>query len=129
MTAKIQQQVVPRRRPALSYGLPSSRQRGSINSTTVSITLGIFVILAVTILSFLYLRQVQNTASQGSDIQALEERMVELRERQRSLELEGGELRSIRAIEKSVPELNLVAADHVSYLAQPGERVAARLGE
>ena len=124
MTPTITQQVVPRhirRRHA--------HQRGSIDSTTVSITLSIFVIIAVTILSFYYLSQVQDTASHGSDIQMLEEHMAELRERQRSLELEGAELRSIRAIEKNVPELNLVAADRVSYLTKPGERVAARTVE
>src|SRR5687768_9378906 len=107
----IQQHVVPRRRSFGSYkhASASTFQRGSINSTTVSITLGIIVIMAVTTLSFFYLSQVQNTASQGSDIQALEERMAELRERQRSLELEGAELRSIRTIEKNIPDLNLVA--------------------
>jgi hypothetical protein len=120
----LNQHVVPRRRVnAGTY----SRQRGSINSTTVTMTLGIFVIMAVTFLSFFYLSQVQNTASQGSDIQALEERMAELRERQRSLELEGAELRSIRTIEKNIPNLNLVAAEKVSYLTQPGDRLSARV--
>jgi hypothetical protein len=85
--------------------------------------------MAVTFLSLFYLQQVLGTASQGSDIRGLEGRIMELRERQRSLELEGAELRSIRTIENHIPQLNLVLTDRVSYLAQPGDRVAARLAE
>ena len=122
MTPTITQHVVPRRRPAN----PVRWQRGSISSTTITITLGITVILAVTFLSFFYLGQVQDTASRGSEIQNLEEHLTKLRERQRSLELESARLRSIQTIEKRVPELNLVATNHVTYIAQPHERVAVR---
>jgi len=90
----------------------------------MSMTLGIVVILTVAALSFFYLGQVQNTAGQGSDIQRLEEHLLELRERQKALELEGARLRSLQTIEQNIPQLNLVASDQVTYLPQPGDRVA-----
>lgn len=116
------QHVIPRYR-STAY---NDSQRGSITSTTVTALLGIGVITAVAMLSFFYLSQVQDTAKQGTDIHNLEERLIELRERQRSLELESAELRSIQAIERRVPELNLVPADRVTYLAPLPDRVAAR---
>ncbi len=116
------QHVTPR------YRAPSraSREHGSITPTTITAMLGITVIAAVAILSFIYLGQVQDTAAQGSDIHRLEERILELRERQRALELESAELRSIQAIERRVPALNLVPADQVTYLEPLPDRVAAR---
>jgi hypothetical protein len=135
MTPNRIQNVRPRRQTKFSAGLArrlpaqfrtGQTQRGSISSTTITITLGISVLLTVTFLSFFYLGQVQNTALQGSDIRDLEERIIDLRERQRELELEGAELRSIRTIEQHIPELNLETTDRVSYLTRPGEQVAAR---
>lgn len=116
------QHVTPRYRAAVY----TSREHGSITSTTVTAMLGIIVIVSVAILSFIYLGQVQDTAAQGSDIHNLEERLLELREQMRALELESAELRSIQAIEQRVPELNLVPADEVSYLAPLLDRVATR---
>ena len=99
-------------------------QRGSISSTTLTLGLGLTVILLVAGLSFFYLGQVLNTASQGTDIHALEQRISELKERQNTLELEGAHLRSIQAIEQKIPELDLVKTDNVSYLNQTAQRVA-----
>jgi len=119
MTANITQHVTSR--PHLHT------QRGSISPTTATITLGLTVIMAVAFLSFLYLGQVQDTASQGSDIQVLEESILQLRERQRSLELEGAQLRSMQTIEERIPELNLVITDRVSYLTPAYQQVAAHV--
>lgn len=102
----------------------SKWERGSISSTTLTLGLGITVILVVAGLSFFYLGQVLNTATQGTDIHNIEEHISELKERQHTLELEGAHLRSIQAIEQKIPELNLVKTDSVSYLNQLAERVA-----
>lgn len=99
-------------------------ERGSISSATITLGLGLTVILVVAGLSFFYLGQVLNTAAQGTDIHVIEERISALKERQHALELEGAHLRSIQAIEQKIPELNLVKTDNVSYLNQPTERVA-----
>ncbi len=99
-------------------------ERGSISSNTITLGLGITVILVVAGLSFFYLGQVLDTAAQGTDIHAIEQRISELKERQHTLELEGARLRSIQAIEQKIPDLNLVKTDNVSYLSQETGRVA-----
>lgn len=98
-------------------------QRGSINPTTTVLTLGIIVITSIAFLSFFYLGQVQSTAAQGTDIQALEEQIQQLRERQRNLELEGAQLRSIQTIEDKAQKLNLITTDQFTYLFQEPERI------
>ncbi|MFH1353666.1 MAG: hypothetical protein ABIH36_00040 [bacterium] len=101
----------------------SVSQRGSISPTTTALTLGIVVIASIAFLSFFYLGQVQSTAARGTDVQALEEQLQQLRERQRNLELEGAQLRSIQAIEEKAFKLNLIATDQFAYLAGEPERI------
>lgn len=75
----------------------------------------------VSLLGFFYLQQVFGTAAQGSDIQRLEASLVELKEQQRALELEGADVRSLQSVQQRVRELNLVDVDRVAYLApMPG---------
>jgi hypothetical protein len=77
------------------------------------------------VLGFFYLGQVLGTASQGSDIQKLEEQIVELKEQQREVELEGARLRSIDTIEERVNQLNLVSTSKVTFLKTSPDKVAA----
>jgi len=99
-------------------------QRGSVNSSTVTMGLAVVAVVAVGLLGFFYLQQVFGTAERGTDIQALEKQVDELRAEQKELELEGAQLRSIQAVEETVKELNLVATEQVAYLVIPSERVA-----
>ncbi len=146
MTANIHQQVVHRQRHRRNFShhisatgnwqvrpLRQSRlsslgrlytQRGSVTHSTITVVFSVFAIVAVAGLGFFYLQQVLGTASQGTDIQALESQVVELREQQRALELEGASLRSIQAVEERVKQLNLVATDRVAYLAETADKVA-----
>lgn len=100
------------------------KQLGSINHSTITLSLGLLAVVTVALLGFFYLQQVLSTASQGSDIHALESKITDLREQQRQLELQGAELRSIKTIEGNIEKLNLVATDKVSYLAQTTDKVA-----
>lgn len=132
MKPTITQHVIPRSRA--QSGFRSAwrqphprrlyRQRGSINPATFTVSLAITAAAAVAALSFFYLGQVQNTAGQGTNIYNLEEKIIELRQRQKALELEGAQLRSIQTIERNVPQLNLVDSGKVTYLAAPGDKVA-----
>ena len=126
MTAKIKQNVTPRRQINYGFKYRYSRdwQRGSVSSATLSLLLGLIVIIGVASLSFFYLGQVLTTAVQGSDIQNLEERIVELKEKQRSLELEGAKLRSIESVENRVNKLNLVSTSQVTFMANQSGHVA-----
>ena len=135
MTAKISQQVVPRRKKAVGVTRAQSSgvsqrvrgnimQRGSINSSAFSLALGCIALVSVALLGFFYLQQVVNTASEGTDIHELESTIVGLKEKQKELELQGAQLRSLQAVEESVDKLNLVQTNKVSYLAVPDGHVA-----
>lgn len=128
MTANIRQHITPRHRPDTKRQSwrPSRSflQYGRINSATLSLGFAIVAIIGVAFLSFFYLGQVVSTASQGTDIQELEAKIVELKEQRKELELEGAGLRSIQTIENQVPELNLVATDKVTYIDSGQGKVA-----
>jgi Tfp pilus assembly protein PilN len=133
MTAKIQQNVAPRRHQ--SYSTPSLftrrqlnqsnwSQGGLVEHSTITITVALVAVIGVSLLGFFYLQQVFNTASQGTNIQQLETQIMSLQERQKELELEGARLRSIQAVEQQVEKLNLVASEDVAYLAADTGKVA-----
>lgn len=148
MTARIAQSVMPRSRSdfrsSLRWTAPSirqqknrtplfsrrslpaafTRQTGAITHSTITMSLGLIALFAVALLGFFYLQQVMGTASQGTDIHTLESKIVDLKEKQRQLELEGAQLRSLKTIETNVNQLNLVATEKVSYLENPADKVA-----
>lgn len=143
MTAKITQQVVRRTRVSAQHqsfqrswkhtNAAAARspltgirfwQQGSVENRTASVAFGVIALALVGLLGFFYLQQVVGTASQGTDVQSLETQIVELKEKQRQLELEGANLRSLQAVENRVNKLNLVPTDRVSYLAGQPDKVA-----
>lgn len=147
MTANIVQQVTPRQRRGFAFSHHISgegvwqvrqlrsqsrwsamraytSQRGSVTHATMTLAFSVIALLTMAIFGFFYLQQVLGTASRGSDVQALESQIVELREQQRALELEGAQLRSLRSVEERVQQLNLVATDRVAYLAPAPDKVA-----
>ena len=131
------QQVTPRHRTAtrnfLRFGKNQSAvrglQRGSVDHSTITIAAGTFALLLVGLVGFFYLQQVVGTASQGTDVRALEQELSELREQQRTLELEGAQLRSLQTVEDRTQRLNLVEAGEVSYLAAEDDRVAITVND
>lgn len=131
MTVRIEQNVVARRRTHQGRARYSSKtlQRGSASHATMSIALGFTTLLFVSLLGFFYLQQVLSTASQGTDIHALESEIMELREKQKSLELKGAELKSLKTVEEKVKDLNLVNTDKVSYLVTDSDSKVAALTE
>jgi hypothetical protein len=121
MTARIQQNVVPRGQ----YSTTKHRlQRGSVSEATLTVSFAVVALVTAVVLGFLYLQQVFGTAAHGSTIQELEQTMLDLKEQQKELELEGASLRSIQSVEKRVEELNLVSANSVGYLAPRPNHVA-----
>lgn len=122
MTPKITQQVAPRNGRRTVRARYSNR--GAINHTTAALVFGVAAVAIVGMLGFFYLQQVVQTASQGTDIHQLEATLIELKEKQRVLELKGAELRSLQNVEQDVEKMNLVPTDKVSYLAPIDDRVA-----
>lgn len=120
MTANIRQYVVARRRgsPAYVPGLAwrQAASAGHVDHGTITLGLGLVGLLLVSLLAFFYLQQVLQTAESGSDIHAMEIQLLELKEKQRALELEGAQLRSLQTVEGRLEKLNLVQTGQVSYL-------------
>src|SRR3989344_1901117 len=122
MTANIQQHITPRREKKFSSAMKNNL--GLVDHTTAALMFGIAAVAIVGMLGFFYLQQVVQTASQGTDIHQLEATLIELKEKQRVLELKGAELRSLQNVERDVEKMNLVPTDKVSYLAPVDDRVA-----
>lgn len=125
MTANIPQFVIPRSRGPVRAGrrkLPS--QSGRITHTTVTAAFGVSTLVMLAVLGFFYLQQVLHTASQGTDVHALESHLIDLKQQQRELELEGAQLRSLQSVEDRVQKLNLAPTGPVSYLAPTPDHVA-----
>lgn len=118
MTANIQQHVLYR---------GHRRQYGSVSQPTIAVTAGLLALVTLSVIGFFYLQQVFTTASQGSDIHALENKVLELKNNQKTLELEGAQLRSLQTIEQRVNDLHLVPSDTVSYLVTSPDKVATTL--
>lgn len=118
MTARISQYVVTKGR----YSRRS--QSGRVTPGAITLTLGITTLLMVATLSFFYLQQVLHTASQGSDVHTLESTLIEIKQKQRELELEGAQLRSLQNVEERVHKLNLAPTDRVTYLIPTPDHVA-----
>ena len=115
MTPKIQQHVVSRTgRRTFSM---QRNNRGSINHTMAIMMLGVTAVTLVGMLGFFYLQQVVHTASQSTDVRELESKITDLKEKQRVIELQGAELRSLKNVEDDMEKMNLVPTDKVSYLA------------
>lgn len=135
MTAKISQQVVPRQARRLRHWSLAWRpshhsrrlhaQRGNITPNAIGATVGVSALIILATLGFMYLQQVLHTASQGTDIHALETQLIDLKQKKRELELQGANLRSLQTVEERVQRLNLVPTDHVSYLVSAPDHVAA----
>lgn len=117
MTASVPQNVTLRHRSAR---LPDGQARLS----TVTLGFSLLILFSLGLLGFFYLQQVLETASQGSEISELENQLSNIKNEQRSLELESAELRSIQNIEGRLNTLNLVTTDRVTYLSLPEGQVA-----
>jgi hypothetical protein len=124
MTANIQQNVIPRHFRRRAVTSRHYFQQGNVSQSTLTIGFAILSLVTTVVLGFLYLQQVFGTATHGSNIQALEQTMIELKEQQKQLELEGAQLRSIQSVEERVEQMNLVSATNVGYLAAHPDRVA-----
>lgn len=124
MTVKISQHVITRHSRGFRTPRAFRAQRGHATPTAVGATIGVSALIILAMLGFMYLQQVLHTASQGTDVHALETRLIDLKQKQRELELEGAHLRSLQTVEERIQRLNLVPTDRVSYLATSPDHVA-----
>lgn len=86
------------------------------------------LILALILLSgLIYLIQINQVATGGFEVRALEEKIGDLKEDNKKLELQITELQSLSRLNEEVKDLDLVAQGEVDYLIPKEEAYA--LGE
>lgn len=90
-----------------------SNKSGSVRIGIAAATF--FTICATVLLGAFYLYQVNGIATQGFDAKKMESRIFDLKKENQKLKIREMEVKSMRNIEKSARDLNLVNSPDVSY--------------
>lgn len=92
-----------------------TKRKHKINQTSRSRN-GFFLFALIMIFGIMYIVQVNNLSTQGYDIQKLEQRLVDLKEQGKRLELESTALKSMENLGEDIKAMNLVPSKNVKYL-------------
>ncbi len=95
-----------------------------LNYQLSSKNLVIVFFILISVVGLLYLVQINALATKGYKIKELEERVSDLRDKNKGLELQITELRSSERISREVENLEMVAVSRVEYLRANGTSVA-----
>lgn len=87
---------------------------GSAKLSWISIVF--VIIVGICFCSTFYLYQVNDIATKGYEIRALERKIQELNKESKKMEIREVELKSMYNIEKASQDLNLVSSGEVSYI-------------
>lgn len=77
---------------------------------------GTVLVALIFLFGVLYVLQVNSLSTRGYEVKNLEQRMAELKEQNKRLEIEAASLRSIQNIEDDLQALNLVPSTHIEYI-------------
>jgi hypothetical protein len=88
--------------------------KGSSRTGVVAITF--FAITFLLLSGFFYLFQVNKLATKGFEIKEMENKIKDLGETGKKLQIKETELRSMYAIERDARSLNLISSSNVSYV-------------
>ncbi|PIU01396.1 hypothetical protein COT68_03435 [bacterium (Candidatus Torokbacteria) CG09_land_8_20_14_0_10_42_11] len=83
-------------------------------------------ILLFCLVSLFYLTQGNQVATKGYEIKDLENKLNNLKEENRKLELEAAGLQSVRNVEEGAKKLNMVPIEKMSYVTTSGTAVALK---
>lgn len=105
---------------ALTLNLPVQAVNKSKikKSGFMKINLGFWLLCLTFAVGVAYLVQVNGLATKGYEIKKLEQKLTELKEIDKRLELEMTSLQSIQSIESEVKVLNLVPSSGVNYFKE-----------
>lgn len=120
---KYKKRVITRRKKrSNSFNMKASFVSFSGNKKVVSIGVGCLVVV-----SFItYLVQINAMATKGFEIRKLEDNIVALQKKNKSLQLDMIELQSMTTLKNKVRSMNLVEADEVAYYNSVGTRFAQK---
>lgn len=86
-----------------------------------NVTLNFLVAALVCVLGVFYIFEINNMATKGYEIKALENQMGVLKKENEKLKIQEAELKSMYNIEEKTKDLNMVVPKDVSYLNLPGD--------
>ncbi len=103
---------------------PMPRASSRILSQQRRRTYGLLLFMAVLLLGVCYLWQTNAVATKGYEIKALSRQLTTLRQDNQRLEVQSAELQAAEAAQPSAGQADLVAVEHIEYLAsEPGSSV------
>lgn len=85
----------------------------------------VFCVFALAGIFVSYLHQVNSKTPKGYEIQNLEMELAKLEDKNKALELEAAELKSMENFDKHLVQLNLVKSENVTYLEEKDVMVVA----
>jgi len=95
-------------------------RKGIFNQQINSRGIFIFLFTITALCGLIYLWQINGLATKGYKIKDLEEKVSQIKDQNKKLELEVTELRSSARIAAKLKELNLVEVARVEYLTDSG---------
>jgi cell division protein FtsL len=95
-------------------------RKGILNQQINSKGIFIFLFVVTVFCGFVYLWQINSLATKGYKIKDLEEKVSQIKDQNKKLELEVTELRSSARIAEKLKELNLVEVAKIEYLTANG---------
>ncbi len=109
---------------ALTFQLPSYRLERSASKTSNRFSgmfsnttnIGAIVLGLCCLLTIAYLIQVNNFSTKGYEISNLEKQISQLREEQKTLEVQTAELQSLQRIQSDPAIVNMVPVSTISYV-------------
>lgn len=88
------------------------------------VTMVMVVVFLVCVLSFFFLAQVFQSSTKGYEITELQNKVKDLEEQNKSLEIEAAELKSFENLKSEAETLNMVSTSEIVYLKKSGTSVA-----
>ena len=88
------------------------------------VTMVIVVIFLICVLSLFFLAQVFQSSTKGYEMTELENKIKDLKEQNKSLEIKSAELKSFENLKNEANILNMVPANKIVYIKRSGTSVA-----
>ena len=105
--------------------LTSKKRKKTIRGklATGPVTIAVVTVVLFCVLGLLFLAQVFQSQTKGYDLVELNERIEDLKDDNKELEIKAAELRSIDKIKESAEQLNLVETKDIVYINRMGNSV------
>ncbi|TSC95853.1 MAG: Uncharacterized protein Athens101410_299 [Parcubacteria group bacterium Athens1014_10] len=101
-------------------------KKGFLKNLNLKHKMSAFLFITVFLLAITYLFQINDLAIKGFEIKSLEDKINDIEQKNKNLEMNVTELQSLSNIEKLKKELNMVKAGQVDYISSSVSVTARR---